>query len=105
MRDPESGPAALPRFWKIPVIQEATPKRTCGCELGHPERCHVFIGPETNEIGTNFLFRLPCGESWLPANSDALAKEKSRKGVVGIITSGRDHDTLWDVDPAKGNCV
>jgi hypothetical protein len=25
MRDPESGPAALPRFWKIPVIQEATP--------------------------------------------------------------------------------
>jgi hypothetical protein len=28
MRDPESGPAALPRFWKIPVIQEATPKWT-----------------------------------------------------------------------------
>jgi membrane associated rhomboid family serine protease len=28
MRDPESGLAALPRFWKIPVIQEATPFRS-----------------------------------------------------------------------------
>jgi hypothetical protein len=28
MRDPESGLAALPRFWKIPVIQEATPYLT-----------------------------------------------------------------------------
>jgi hypothetical protein len=105
MRDPESGLAALPRSRKIPAVQQTTPERTCGCELRHPERCHLFIGLGTKEIWANSILRLRCGERWLPANSDALAKEKSRKVVVGIITSGRDHDALWDVDPAKGNCV
>jgi hypothetical protein len=33
MRDPESGLAALPRFWKIPVIQEATPFQIFPCNL------------------------------------------------------------------------
>jgi hypothetical protein len=90
---------------EITAIQKSTPERTCGCELRHPEGCRLFIGLGTNEIGTNSILRLRCGERWLPAISDALAKEKSRKVVVGIITSGRDHDSLWDVDPAKGNCV
>jgi hypothetical protein len=31
--DPESGMAALPRFWKIPAIQVSTPNQTLGAML------------------------------------------------------------------------
>jgi len=49
MRDPESGPAALPRFWKIPVIQEAIPKRT--------SNGLVFVAETNSDIRKMFFVR------------------------------------------------